>query len=94
MKDLAQIKTRIIDSMIQFVTDYHKSFGPVPLQALSIRFARRLKRFGGFDEVMTDLRADGTLQAVMKESGAYLYFPAEVTVELADGQMLIERKAA
>lgn len=77
-------KAVLITRLIQAVEEYFQVFGkPVPLKVLSGRFGRSLNQLGGFPEALDGLQRDGTVQIVMRSSGAKHVYPAGVSIQLS-----------
>lgn len=80
-------KVVVIGRLIAAVEEYFGVFGkPVPVKVLSGRFGRSLSRLGGFPEALEELRRDGTIQIVMRPSGAKHVYPAGVSIQLNGGE--------
>ena len=88
----ALIHARVIENMIQFIGEYYAVHGDgVSGRPLSIRFARRLKPLGGFQDTMHELINCGAIKAIMKRTGGYLYYPESVDISAFDGQVALTR---
>jgi hypothetical protein len=81
---------RLVEYIIQFVGEYYEVHGEgVMGRAVSIRYARRLKPFGGFQDTMVELVKCGVLRAVMKKSGGYLYYPQDAEISEVEGGLVL-----
>lgn len=87
----ALVHARLVENIIQFVSEYYEVHNQgVSGRFISIRYARRLKHLGGFQETMHELVKAGALQAVIKKhTGGYLYFPQDAEISELEGRVTL-----
>ena len=82
----ALLHARVVENIIQFIGEYYEVHGVgCNGRSLSIRYAKRLRLLGGFQETMLELAKCGAITAIMKRTGGYLYYPegAEINEDAA-----------
>ena len=71
MEELILKKGRLIRQITAFLSEYNQAFQkPVPMKVISSKFAKSMNTVGGFQELIEELRRDGTISVNLTETGA------------------------
>jgi hypothetical protein len=69
-------KARLIDRLVSDVAKHYARYAEAyPLRFASARYSRAFAKLGGFQEVMEELEADGSLIVEWQRSGKRLLYP-------------------
>lgn len=83
----------ILRRLLKAVDEYYETFRkPIPMKAVSARFARSLEAAGGFGEGIDELHQDGSIDVVMTPAGGRLIYPGGQALILPDGKHVLLKR--
>lgn len=81
----ASRRDAIEQALIREVTKYTEQFGEgMPMQILSCKYARSLKEYGGFPEVIYQLETSGKIEVDLALNGRRTVKPKQATTQQSD----------
>jgi len=75
-------KGELVRRVLKEVWDYYHAFNHgMAFEIVNQKFNRLFKKLGGLRDAVEQLEMDGSVQLVMRKSGRYELFPADIKLE-------------
>lgn len=70
MEEQLMRKGRLVRQLLEFLKEWKEvNSTAVPMRIVACRFAKAMNRAGGFQEIIDELRRDGTIAVALTERG-------------------------